>query len=88
MQPSTLVVILQNWSFFLDTVMGGLPLQILVIYLPPRSPELNPKELIFHIFSHQVTSYRLRHNFGPFDQGAIIWYGTQDLNSILYETIL
>jgi hypothetical protein len=72
---------------FWETVVGGRPLQILVIYLPTRSPELNPIELIFHIFSCQVTSYRLRHDAGPVDR-AIIRYGTQVLNNISYETIL
>jgi transposase len=72
---------------FWETVMGGRPLHILVIYLPTRSPELNPIELIFHIFSRRVSSYRLQHDAGPVDR-AIIRYGTQVLNNILYETIL
>jgi transposase len=73
--------------FFWETVVGGRPLHILVIYLPTRSPELNPIELIFHIFSRRVISYRLRHEFGPVDR-AIIRYGTQVLDNISYETIL
>jgi transposase len=73
--------------FSWETVVGGRPLHILVIYLPTRSPELNPIELIFHIFSRRVTSYRLRHDAGPVDR-AIIRYGTQVLNNISYETIL
>jgi transposase len=73
--------------FFWETVVGGRPLHILVIYLPTRSPELNPIELIFHIFSRRVSSYRLRHDAGPVDR-AIIRYGTQVLNNISYETIL
>jgi hypothetical protein len=45
--------------FFWETVVGGgQPLHILVIYLPKRSPYI---ELIFHIFSRQVISYRLHH---------------------------
>jgi transposase len=73
--------------FFWDTVLDGRPLHILVIYLPTRSPELNPIELIFDLFSRRVTSYRLRHDAGPVDR-AIIRYGTQVLNQISYETIL
>jgi hypothetical protein len=71
-----------------ETVIDGRPLHILVIYLPTRSPELNPIELIFHIFARRVISYRLRHNFeGAVDQ-AIIRFGTQVLDDISYETIL
>jgi transposase len=73
--------------FFWDKVVGGRPLHILVIYLPTRSPELNPIELTFHIFSGRVSSYRLRHDVGPVDR-AIIRYGTQVLNNISYKTIL
>jgi hypothetical protein len=74
---------------FWETVMGGRPLHILVIYLPTRSPELSPTgiDLIFHRYSCQVTSYRLQDDAGPVDR-AIIWYGTQVLNKIPYETIL
>jgi hypothetical protein len=70
-----------------EIAVGCRPLHILVIYLPARSPELNPIELIFHILSCQVTSYRLQHDAHPVDQ-AIIWYGTQVLNRISYEMIL
>jgi hypothetical protein len=34
---------------FWETIIDGRPLHILVIYLPTRSPELNPIERIFHI---------------------------------------
>jgi hypothetical protein len=36
-----------------------------VVYLPTRSPELNPIELIFHIFSRWIRLYRMRQNSGP-----------------------
>jgi transposase len=74
-------------QFFWETIVDGRPLHVLVIYLPTRSPELNPIELIFHIFSRCVRSYRMQHNAGPVDQ-AIIRYGTQVLKEISYETIL
>jgi transposase len=74
-------------EFFWDTVVDNKPLHVLVIYLPTRSPELNPIELIFHIFSKRVVSYRLRENAGPVDR-AIIRYGTKVLDEISYETIL
>jgi transposase len=74
-------------QFFWETIVDGCPLHVLVIYLPTRSPELNPIELIFHIFSRRVRLYRMQHNAGPVDR-AIIRYGTQVLKEILYETIL
>jgi hypothetical protein len=37
-----------------DTIIDGLPLHVLVIYLPTRSPELNPIKLIF---SHPCSLY-------------------------------
>jgi transposase len=74
-------------EFFWDTIVDGRPLNVLVIYLPTRSPELNPIELIFHIFSRRVRSYRLRDHCGPVDH-AIIKYGTKVLDEISYETIL
>jgi transposase len=74
-------------EFFWNTEVDGRPLHILVIYLPTRSPELNPIELIFHIFSRRVISYRLRESSGPVDH-AIIRYGTQVLDEISYETVL
>jgi hypothetical protein len=74
-------------EFFWETIIDGRPLHVLVIYLPTRSPELNPIELIFHIFSRRVRSYRMQHASGPVDR-AIIRYGTQVLQEISYETIL
>jgi transposase len=73
--------------FFGVTIINGHPLHVLVIYLPTRSPELNPIELIFHIFSRHVRLYRMWQNSGPVDR-AIIQYGTHVLKEILYETIL
>jgi transposase len=75
--------------FFWETIIEGRPLHVLVIYLPTRSPELNPIELVFHIFARRVINYRLRNDSpgGGLDR-AIIRFGTQVLNDISYETIL
>jgi transposase len=43
-----------------DTVIDGRPLNILVIFLPTRSPELNPIELVFHILARHIHSFRYR----------------------------
>jgi transposase len=75
--------------FFGETIIDGRPLHILVIYLPTRSPDLNPIELVFHMFARRVISYRLRHDCpgGPVDSD-IIRFGSDVLNDITYETIL
>ena len=41
-----------------DTVVDGVPLQIVVLWLPTRSPELNPIELVFHILAQRVRKYQ------------------------------
>jgi hypothetical protein len=43
------------WETMVD--VDGRPLHVLVIYLPTRSPELNPIELIFHILVMRICSY-------------------------------
>jgi transposase len=41
-------------------------MQVLVVFLPTRSPELNPIELmIFHILARLIWSYRYRQLAGP-----------------------
>jgi transposase len=61
-------------AWFWDLIIDGCPLHVLVLYLPLRSPELNPIELIFHIFLHCIWSYGIRCNNCPVDQ-AVIRYG-------------
>jgi hypothetical protein len=67
---------------FLHAIINGSLLNVLVIYLPMRSPELSPIKLILHIFSCHVRSYQMNHNAGPVDR-AIIRYGTRVLDEIL-----
>jgi hypothetical protein len=76
---------LEEW--FWDKIVDGRPLHVLVIYLPMRSPELNPIKLIFHIFSCRIRSYQIQRNAGPVDQ-AVIRYGYIVMNGISYETVL
>ena len=47
-------------DFLWNQVVDGQPLRILVLFLPTRSPELNPIELIFHILSRRMRSYHYR----------------------------
>jgi transposase len=72
---------------FWDEMVDGKPLHVLVIYLPTRSPELNPIELIFHIFLRQIRSNRIQSNDGPVDQ-AVIRYGSMVMDQMEYKTIL
>jgi transposase len=74
-------------EYFWNAIIDGPPLNVLVVYLPTRSPELNPIELIFHIFSRPVQLYWMNHNAGPVNR-AIIRYGTRVLDESSYETIL
>jgi transposase len=46
-------------------------MQVLVVFLPTRSPELNPIELIFHILSRRIRSYRYRHLAGACDRAVL-----------------
>jgi hypothetical protein len=76
---------LEQW--FWELIVDGRPLHVLVIYLPTRSPELNPIELIFHIFLRRIRSYRMASNDGAVDQ-AVIHYGSMVMDAMEYETIL
>jgi hypothetical protein len=43
-------------DYLWDMVVDGRPLNILVIFLPTQSPELNPIELVFHILARHISS--------------------------------
>ena len=47
------------WNVRID----GVQLQVLVLYLPTRAPELNPIELVFHILSQRLKSFHYRNLF-------------------------
>jgi transposase len=56
------------WRHFFGRLPSmGRPLYVLVIYLPTRSPELNPIEFIFHILTARIRSFRYR-TAGPCDK--------------------
>ena len=56
-------------DFLWNQVVDGQPLRILVLYLPTRSPELNPIELIFHILSRRMRSFHYRTG-GPLNESV------------------
>jgi hypothetical protein len=42
------------------TLVNGVALNVLIVYLPARAPELNPMELEFHILARQLRLWRYR----------------------------
>ena len=69
-----------------ETVVDNKPLRILVLFLPTRSPELNPIELIFHILSKRLQSYRYKTECLS---GSEVMMKTQRiLDEIEYEVIM
>jgi transposase len=69
-----------------DTIINGCPLHILVIYLPTRSPELNPIKLVFHILAMRIRSFWYR-TAGPCDN-AVLHKASQVMNDMSYALIL
>ena len=69
-----------------NTLVDNEPLGVLVLFLPTRSPELNPIELIFHILARRIQSYRYK-TIGP-DGQAVVRKTKQVLDEIEYEVIL
>jgi transposase len=63
-----------------DFILDGRPLNVLVVYLPARAPELNPIELVFHILALRIRSFRYR-MAGPCD-AAVIRQTARVLNDI------
>jgi transposase len=66
--------------------INGRALNILVIYLPTCSPELNPIELIFHILARRIRSFRYR-LAGPSDE-AVVRNTKRVLDEMSYKLIL
>ena len=48
--------------FLWNTVVNGVQLQVLVLYLPTRAPELNPIELVFHILVRRLKNFHYRNH--------------------------
>jgi transposase len=42
------------------TLVNGVALNVLIVYLPARAPELNPIELVFHILARRLRLWRYR----------------------------
>ncbi len=50
-----------------ETPINGMPLHVLVVYLPTQSPELNSIEFVFHVLMAQINYFRYR-MAGPCNQ--------------------
>ncbi len=59
-------------DYLWDTVVDGRPLNVLVIFLPTRSPELNPIELVFHILARRI-AWRARAIVPSFAKRPRFW---------------
>lgn len=73
-------------KYLWETVVDEKPLHIFVLFLPPRAPELNPIEIIFHILVLRLKSYHYRNAGGV--NATVIKRAEQVLENISYETIL
>lgn len=69
-----------------DYPLNGVPLRVLIVYLPTRSPELNPIELLFHILARRIQSWQYRMaDEGP---NAVVVQASQVMNEMSYALIL
>jgi hypothetical protein len=69
-----------------DSMVNGVPLRVLVVYLPTRSPELNPIELLFHILARRIQSWQYRMaEHGP---NSVVEQASRVLNEMSYELVL
>ena len=74
-----------------NTIINGSPLNILVIYLPTRSPELNPIELCFHILSRRVCSFKYTKAHTKNDDDTkgqlVVKVASQVMDEMCYQTV-
>ena len=69
------------WNAEID----GIPLQVLVVYLPTRSPELNPIELLFNILSRRIKSYW--YQIGTSDNKAVVKLSAKIMDEMSFDLI-
>ena len=68
------------WNFVVD----GRPLHILTIFLPTRSPELNPIELVFHILARRSREWRL---YGNLEGRSVVKNASKAMDEMSYDLI-
>ena len=73
-------------DYLWNTHVDGKPLKVLVLFLPPCAPELNPIELIFNMLVQRLKSFHYRRMEGVSD--SVMKRVEKVLNNIKYETIV
>jgi hypothetical protein len=66
--------------------VNGTPLRVLIVYLPTRSPELNPIELLFHVLARRIQSWQ--HRLAEQGPNAVVEQASRVLDEMSYELIL
>jgi hypothetical protein len=65
------------------SVVDGMPLHVVILYLPARSPELSPIELILHILAQWIRSFR--HQISGPCKHAILVQSTRAMDVMSHE---
>ena len=73
-------------DYLWETIVDGRPLKVLVLFLPPRAPELNPIELIFNVLVQRLKSYHYRRMEGV--STNVMKRVEKVMDEISFETIL
>ena len=73
-------------DYLWNTEVDGRPLHVFVLYLPPRSPELNPIELVFNILVRRLKGFHHRNDKGV--APSVLDKVEHIFSSMSYETIL
>lgn len=67
-----------------ETIQDGMPLNVCVVFLPTRSPELNPIELIFHILARRARHWTF---YGDVAGRSIVRNASKVLDEMSIELI-
>ena len=77
-------VIVENLLW--DHQLSGVPLRVLTVCLPARSPELNPIELLFRVLARRIQSWQCRvAEQGP---NAAVKPASKVLNEMSHDLVL
>ena len=74
-------------DFLWNCKVDDQPLHVLIIWLPTQAPELNPIELIFHIFARRLCSFRYCTG-GVAQPNAVLHQAQKVLDALTLEDVL
>ena len=74
-------------DFLWSSEVNDKPLHMLIIWLPTRAPELNPIELIFHIFARRLRSFCYQTG-GVAEPNAVLHQAQKVLDELTLEDVL